>query len=293
MKLSHILLIVALSFATAFGTVFYFGAGLLNSNIPAVQETAYNRVLRTGVLRCGYADSPPYALVKDPSTGKISGILSEVTEAIAAKLNLKVEWTENTGWGTFIESLRSHRTDVFCAGLWRQGERGKYVGYGLPVYYVANYPYVAVDDHRFDQSLSSVNSPETRISAMDGEQSDIIAKTHFPKAKEVSVPQMGQLTDILVNVATHKADIVFAEPSYVNAYLQANPNTLRFAQDTPFQVFPSSLGVDIHEPELRDMLDSALVELHNQGVIEEIISKYTSDPRVFLRVAKPYLSGTR
>ncbi|MDR3425451.1 MAG: transporter substrate-binding domain-containing protein [Alphaproteobacteria bacterium] len=102
------------------------------------------------------------------------------------------------------------------------------------------------------------------------------------------MPQMGQITDILVNVATHKADVVFNEPSFVNGYMKANPNTLRLAQDTPFQVFPTSLAVEIHETQLRDMLDSALAELQNQGAIEKIISKYSTDPKVFLRVAKPY-----
>ena len=221
MKLPHIILIVALSFVTAFGTVFYFGAGLRNLNAPTAHESAYDRVLRTGVLRCGYTDWPPDVFVKDPTTGKVSGILADTTEAVAAKLNLKVEWTENTGWGSFIESLRDHRIDAFCAGVWRQAGHGRYITYGLPIFYSATYPYVAGDDHRFDQDLSIINRPEVRISAMDGEQSDVIAKTNFPKATEISVPQLGQVTDILVNVATHKADIVFNEPSFVNDYIKA------------------------------------------------------------------------
>jgi ABC-type amino acid transport substrate-binding protein len=252
------------------------------------QESAYERVLRTGVLRCGYADWPPYVFTKDPTTGKISGIFAEVVEAIAEKLKIKVEWTENTGWGNFIESLRTHRIDAFCAGGWRNAERGRYVTYTSPIFYSAVYPYVRVDDHRFDKDLSAINQPDIHISAMDGEMSDVIAKLYFPKAVEVSVPQLGQITDILVNVASHKADVVFNEPSFVNNYIKANPNSLRLAQDKPFQVFQTSLGVEIHETELRDMLDSALTELQNQGIVENIISKYSNDPTIFLRPALPY-----
>jgi ABC-type amino acid transport substrate-binding protein len=286
-KLSHILLVIILSLATAYLTARY---AVPHSNGEAVvaKESAYDRVLRTGVLRCGYADSPPYVLTQDAATGKVSGILPDVIEAAATKLKVKVEWTENTGWGNAIESLHDHRTDVFCAGLWRNAERGRYVGYGVPIYYVAVYPYVAVDDHRFDKDLDAINSPSVRISVMDGEMSDIIAKTHFPKAKEVSVPQLGQYTDILMNVTTHKADVTFAEVSLVDAFTKANPHSLRPLQSQPFEVFQSSLAVDIRETQLRDMLDNTLAELQNQGVVDVIISKYSSDPKEFLRVAKPY-----
>jgi ABC-type amino acid transport substrate-binding protein len=123
---------------------------------------------------------------------------------------------------------------------------------------------------------------------MDGQMSDIIAKKYFPKATPISIPQIGHATDILLNVASHKADITVMEPSIVEAYMKANPSQLRRAQDKPFQVFPDCFAFEIHENELREMIDSAVVELHNQGVIEEIISKYSKDPKVFLRVVQPY-----
>ncbi|NTU77313.1 MAG: amino acid ABC transporter substrate-binding protein [Alphaproteobacteria bacterium] len=266
----------------------HFGAKGTVGQQGAAKESAFDRVLRTGTLRCGYADWPPYVFVKDPTTGKISGILPDVTEAIAQKLHLKVEWTENTGWGSYIESFHANRIDAFCAGLWRSAERGRYVGYVQPIFYSAVYPYVRIDDHRFDDDLSVINAPSVRISAQDGEQSDLIAKLHFPKATPVSVPQLGQISDILVNVAMRKADVVLTESSFANGYIKANPGTLRRAQEKPFEFFPTSLGVEIHETQLRDMLDTALIELQNQGLVEGIIAKYSNDPTAFLRVAKPY-----
>ena len=286
MKLPQLLLVLLLSIAAGAASALYVSRH--QGTAVATTESSYDRVLRTGTLRCGYADWPPYVFMKDPTTGKMSGIMADLTEAIAGKLNLKVEWTENTGWGSFIESLRDHRIDVMCAGIWRNGERGRYLGYGLPMFYSPVYSYVSVDEHRFDKDYSAVDNPGTRIATMDGEMSDVIAKRFFPKATEVSVPQLGQITDILSNVADHKADIAFNEPSFVNEFMKKNPGKLRRAQDAPFQYFPTSLAVEIHEVQLRDMLDSALVELQNQGAVEEIIAKYNPDPSVFLRTAPPY-----
>jgi ABC-type amino acid transport substrate-binding protein len=289
MKFVQFLLVIALSVAAAFITAFYIVPKYQGNAAPAAaNESAYDRVLRTGILRCGYADWPPYGFTKDPTTGKVSGIFADVTEAVAAKLSLKVDWSENTGWGGFIESLRTHRIDAFCAGSYANAERGRYLAYVTPVFYSSVYPYVKVDDHRFDKDLSAVNNPDVRISVTDGEISDVIAKRSFPKAVEVSVPQLGQITDILVNVADNKADIVFDESSFIDDFIKTNPGKLRRAQDKPFETFPTVLSVDIHETQLRDMLDAALVELQDQGVVDDIISKYSTDPSVFLRAAKPY-----
>ncbi|MDX1921915.1 MAG: transporter substrate-binding domain-containing protein [Alphaproteobacteria bacterium] len=288
MKFGQVLFAVVLSVIASVGVVSWYHRQEIGQS---KQESAYERVLRTKTLRCGYADWPPYVFKKDPTTDEVSGILVDATQAIADRLKLKLEWTENTGWGSFIESLQSHRIDAFCAGVWRNAERGRYIGYTSPIFYSAVYPYVRADDHRFDKDLSLINQPDVRISTMDGEMSDMIAKLHFPKATPVSIPQLGQITDIYMNVATRKADIVFNEPSIADDFMKSNPNTLRRAQDVPFEFFPTSLCVEIRENALREMLDSATIELHNQGVIEDIISRYSKDPKVFLRVAKPYANG--
>jgi len=285
MKLPQILLTLIFSFIVAFVTVKYITP---KSNEFTPKESAYDRVLRTGVIRCGYADWPPYVFVKDPTTGKISGIFAEVAEAMANKLNLKIDWAENTGFGGAVESLRDQRIDIMCAGLFRNAQRGRYVSFLRPIFYSPVYAYVPIDEHRFDNDLLAVNQTGIRISTMDGEISDVIAKQNFPKATEVAIPQLGQITDILVNVSTHKADIVLNEPSFVDDYIKNNPNTLRRVSKEPFEVFETAFAVDMRETQLREMLNSALAELENQGVIDGIISKYNPDPKVFLHVAKPY-----
>ncbi|MDD5585909.1 MAG: transporter substrate-binding domain-containing protein [Alphaproteobacteria bacterium] len=283
--LPQIALVVLLSIATTAVTARFLGS---KEGAQSVKETAYDRVMRTGVLRCGYADFPPYLFTKDPTSGKRTGIFVETTEAVADKLGLKVEWAEDTGWGNLVESLRTHRVDAFCAGKWRDAHRGRYIAYGMPLFYMSVYPYVRVNDHRFDKDLSAINSPEARISAMDGEMSDLIAKQHFPKATAVSVPELGQITDIFLHVANNKADVVFNDSAIADAFIKANPGKLRRAQDAPYQVFPTSLVVDLHERALLDMLDSAVVELEHSGAIDAIVAKYTKDPKVLLRLAKPY-----
>jgi ABC-type amino acid transport substrate-binding protein len=71
----------------------------------ADKETSYDRVMRTGVIRCGYVEWPPY-LLKDPNTQEFSGLIYDYMMAIGKDLGFKVEWSESVGWGIFMRVLR-------------------------------------------------------------------------------------------------------------------------------------------------------------------------------------------
>ncbi|MCB1551812.1 MAG: ABC transporter substrate-binding protein, partial [Alphaproteobacteria bacterium] len=84
---------------------FVFGLSLLCLMVSPAQagtEKAYDRVVESGVIRCGYGISPP-VMVKDPNTGVMSGLDVEIWNEIGKELGLKIEWAEEAGWGNFIE----------------------------------------------------------------------------------------------------------------------------------------------------------------------------------------------
>ncbi|MCB9988548.1 MAG: transporter substrate-binding domain-containing protein [Rhodospirillales bacterium] len=254
----------------------------------AADETAYDRVMRTGKMRCGYAMWPPHVLVKDPNSGEIKGMIPDILEQAANNMDMEIEWTEEVGWGSFIESLRSNRIDAFCMVSWPTATRGRYVDYTPPLFYSVNNIYVRADDHRFDDDLSKINDPSVRVSVMDGEMSAVIHRDHFPEAQAVSIPQLAEPTQLLLNVKTGKADVAFMEPGMVKEFLKHNPGALRKVGDKPFQVFPNSIAVLIGEVKLKAMLSTAITELINHGVVQGIVDKYEPDREIFMPVAKPY-----
>jgi len=213
----------------------------------------------------------------------------DISETVAEKLGLKVEWTEDTGWANFTESLRDARIDVFCGSLFRNAARGRYIGFSVPMFFAPVYGWVAENDHRFDYDYSIVDNPSVRVASIDGRISDIVAKKNFPKAKGFSIPGNSAVSDVFLNVATHKADIVFEPAFNAHGFMLANPKKLRLAQARPFLVFQSCLAVEIHETQLKEMLDSAIIELQDQGIIQQIVAKYSpADSGEYLRVALPY-----
>lgn len=252
------------------------------------KETAYERVMRTGSIRCGYADWPPVVFMKDVKTAQLSGIMHDITEEMGKRLGLKIKWEEDTGWSNIIPSLENNRTDAFCAGFWVDAARSSHVAISKALFFNAVYPFVRADDHRFDGDLMKANDQRYRLSSIDGEMTDTIARNNFPKAQNIAVPSTVQISEALNNVATNKADIIITDYGFGKGYMEANPNKLRLLMDKPFQVFQTSYAFDIRERTLRDVIDGALIEMQNQGVVEQIIHKYSQDDKAFLLPALPY-----
>ncbi|MFZ2620647.1 MAG: transporter substrate-binding domain-containing protein [Alphaproteobacteria bacterium] len=253
----------------------------------AAQETAYERVMRTGVLRCGYMSWPPYTVV-NPNTGEPEGAMRELVDDAGKRLGLKVEWVEQIGFGEVVTALNAGRFDATCTPVWINAERGKHISFLTPLFYNGVYAYVRQDDMRFDADISLANQPSVHISTQDGTSADVIARRDFPLAQRFSIPQSADITGIFLNVANKKADIVFNDASVGKEFIRNNPNTLKQVGVAPYLVLPAALTIAMGEPDLRDMLNAVFTEMQSQGVIDRVIRKYEQDRNVVLTPAKPY-----
>lgn len=275
MKIFLISLITAL--VTALLVVQFAGTGGAKSE--GRLNKSFDHVMATRTLRCAYATWPPSVLMKDPNTGAFSGILPELFEMAGKNLNLKIEWTEETGYGPqAIEGLKAGRFDAFCGGMNQNAQRGQHVLFTNPIFFNPIYAYVRGDDHRFDKTWDIINDPQYTLSVMDGEATDTIAKNRFPNAKTFSLPQNSEMAMLYANVAHNKADLVFSDVSRADEYIKNNPGKLRRANDNAVLTYTISIPVSNEEPKLKAMLDAAFMELHGSGQTKAIVQKY--DPKL-------------
>jgi len=261
--------------------------GAPTSPMAAKQETAFERVMRTGTIRCGYAYAEPL-VIRDPTTGQMSGMGHDVMEAMAKALSLKVEWTEEVGWASFPTALSSGRIDAFCTGAWPTAGRARATDHTYPFSFQSYYAYVRTDDPRFDGNISEINKPEVSIAFLDGDASSNIAKSDFPLAKSLSLPQLVSVDEVFVNVAMHKADVALLCPAWLVKYEANNPGKIRQVQSAPIRVFGNVFFIAQGEDKLRQMLNTALTEQLSSGAVERIIAKYEKVSGSILRVAPPY-----
>ena len=255
-----------------------------HSNTGQDVESQYKKIQETKTLRAAYYPGAPLFQI-DPNTKRKSGIFYEIVESAAGKLGLKVEWTEEVGYGEMIEGLNQRRYDIFGAGVWLNASRGARADFSIPVYYDAVYAYSRKDDYRFDDNLSIIDSPKYTISTMDGELGANIAKTDFPHASTAQIPQAADWSQLILNVINNKADVVFLALAPAREYQNANPDKIRSINNQPVRVFPVSLLIRKGEYELKQSLDAALIEMLTNG---EIIQKNEKIHGSFLRTQLPY-----
>jgi polar amino acid transport system substrate-binding protein len=257
---------------------------------PVVQkpQTVFERVATTRTLRAAYITYPP-AVMRDPQTKKLNGIFVETLEQAAENLGWKVQWTEEVGWGAQIEGLQTDRYDIVGSPVWANATRARLTTLSRPVYYSGIGIYVRKGDKRFLKSLTAIDDPKVRIATIDGETGDLIARTQFPKARRVSLPQLADISEAFLQITTGKADVAFAEPYYGEAFLKANPNSItNIADKKPIKTLGNCYMLKAGEPQLKQALDVALEDLQNSGFVDRLLDKYEPSPNTFYRVAQPY-----
>lgn len=252
------------------------------------KETVYGRVLKSNTIKCAFLNYPP-ACMKDTKTGQMSGIFVEVIEKAANNLGMKVEWTEEVGWGSQIEGLDKDRYDLVGSPVWANPKRGKLTALSIPAYYSGIGVYVRANENRFDKDFSKINSKDVKVGTIDGETSDLIADNDFPNATKQSSPENSDISQKFLDLDKKSCDVVFAEPYFAFEYSKNNPGKIKnIAADKPIRLFGNVYMMKAGEWQLKQMLDVAIQDLINSGFVDKVISKYEPAPNLFYRVAAPY-----
>lgn len=268
----------------------YEGAKLRNPEAQAIQtqhESAYERVMRTRTIRCGYFVWPPL-LVKDPNTGALSGFYHDFMATLGEALDLKIEWVQELNFSTYIQDLANGRYDMECTGGWPNAQRGKLAYYAKPYAFIPSVVIVRADDTRFDQNQDLINSPSITVATIDGEASSVVRTNRFPLTKNAGLPSNTPFSDLILSVVTHKADVTFLDPVGSQQYVENNPGKIKIL-NYPHPVYLIALTVTLPQDDrLKQTIDVAIDQMQNSGQTEALLRKYETKGPLFFRVDESY-----
>lgn len=264
---------------------------LLLTAFPAFaadKESVYDRVIRTGTLRCGYIVYPPET-IKDPNTGALSGTVVDMMAEVGLHLDLKIDWVAEVGFADMFEGFKTGKYDALCSGLWKSPARARHALFTIPTNYGVYYAYVRNDDTRFDSGLSGIDDPGVKIAIIDGEYGESVAGESFAKAQTYRLPQLSDISQLLESVAAGKADVVFLQKAPAAGYLAANPGKIRAIDAYPVRVMPApAVAVPVGEQDLKALLDAAFEFMINNGTVEHILRRYDPALSSYNLIARPY-----
>ncbi len=190
------------------------------------KESVYERVMRTGTIKCGYGLWSIY-LDKNPNTGEMSGIFYDYMETLGDRLSLKIEWTEEIGWGDFIAALENNRFDAYCTIVGYNAERAREIDYLSPLFYLGADAFVKAGDTRFDNNIQGANAPDVTMATIEGDLYSKISVRDYPLSQKYEMPQLATQAELFLSVANGKADITITETSAGEEFMESNPGKIR------------------------------------------------------------------
>lgn len=269
---------------------------LFSLSVPAfaadtAKESAYDRVMRTHTLRCGYILYPPY-MDKDLKSGQLKGPSHDVVEETGKALNLSIQWVEEVPVGQDVATLETGKVDSIC------GITGTYdpnmfplIDFSQPYLYVRNMIYARAGDARFSKPVGpgDLNQPDLTFGGIEGDSTALYAKLLFPKAKVSELPQLSDTAQIFMEIDASKVDLAIVEPGVAARALASNParyKPLRFTGHLP--AYGAAFSFPKGEEKLISTINQTIDYLNVNGVIDDVLDRYDPQKTLFIRPAKPY-----
>jgi ABC-type amino acid transport substrate-binding protein len=266
--MKNVILSILLSIIAAYVTVQFIKP---HETKMVSQETAYERVMRTKTLRCGWFAEPPFTNV-DFNSNEKTGIVADIVNKFADDYDVKIEWVTISNFAMMGEDLKQGKYDAICASLFNM-PRGGLVDAVDPFVYMSAYGYVRSDETRI-RSLDQLNNAEYRIAGQEGAAVTAVAREKFPDAQFHIIPS-AELSEMLESVAVNKADVAFMIPSFYEQFSKANPGVLKpLDPDHPLQTFVLAFGVKPEEEGLKSLFNSSLHRMMASGELAQIFARY-------------------
>ena len=251
-------------------------------------ETSFERVVRTGTLRCGYNFWEP-GLVFDEKNNKLWGFYYDVMQEFEKESGIKVVWDHVVDWGQVRPELEGRRIDAMCA-MWNTTLESRYFLFTRPFAYQTVEAVVRAEDSRFGRDIQAADDPGVKIAVVDNATQDFIARSDFPKAQRVSSSPLASNAELLMDVQTGKADMMFTNPGIYEGYNKTNPGKLkRAAPGHNLRVYGDSLTLGLEDRELATLLNVSFGHLIDTGKIDALIDKYNKNyPGTFMKPKKDF-----
>jgi polar amino acid transport system substrate-binding protein len=211
-------------------------------------------------------------VMRDPNSGKLSGVWIDGIRQLFDTLNLEPEFVE-TKWGTFAGGLQADQFDVFISGFMTP-QRALALEYTRPVVFLGHSASALKKNAGKLKTLADLNSPDVTIATVLGGSGHQFAKQHFPKAN-IKPLDTGDLTASGMEVLSGRATVALDNAFSVGRFVKMNQDTMvDLFGDNPFNVLPVAWAIKPGNPRLLSFLNTMLDYMETNGVWQAVAAGY-------------------
>lgn len=229
------------------------------------------KVQSEGKIRVGYFVEPP-AVMKDPTTGELSGTFVESIKSIADQLKVKVEFTE-VDLAKFSAGLQTGAYDVSIGPTFRTIPRASSCAFTRTIFYLG-YDGVVLRGRAKDfPNEAAIDQPGITVAVKEGSAIQRYAQDNFKKAK-VLVLAGTDLSLPLQAVSSGQANVGLMNEHTVEFYHRQHPEVEVVLQDKPIQITGMSWAVRGDDLIWLNFLNTSLEFLESTGQMADWERKY-------------------
>ncbi|AYG69848.1 MULTISPECIES: transporter substrate-binding domain-containing protein [unclassified Rhizobium] len=280
-------------FKRGMAAILSFGLGLMAAATVVKAEDL--ETLKPGQLQVAIEPYMPYTALKDE---KLVGLDSDILDAVAKKLGLKIETTV-TDFPGMLAAVQSQRVDITIGGIAWSDARQKAGLFTDPPYYSP--PAMAVHG---EATYPDVQSLEGK--ALGTVTGYVWAKSiaEVPKADARTYPTADS---VFADLSSGRLDVGFLDPLLIIyqqqqrpdmkfrvAYLNA-PTAEQVAAHSDYKYFqPYMTGFYIPKqaPKLAKAISDQIDAMYKDGTLTALVTKWGGDPKQFL-VPSPDMAAQR
>jgi polar amino acid transport system substrate-binding protein len=230
-------------------------------------------IKKSGVLHLQINATFPPMDFKDPETGKITGIDVDLADAVAAKLGLKIEWTDSP-FAQLIPSLATGRTDFIWSGisdLPTRRETMDFVDYlktGTQFFTLTASPYAKPED-LCGKKIGSVRSTQYPQQTRDW------SAEHCEKAGLPAIEAIGaeNAPDVRQQLRQGRIDGA-AQGSETIPYISKLDGNAFKVVGAPFTAVTYGIAFRKDDAAFRDVIADTLQGLIDDGTYKKILEKW-------------------
>lgn len=241
------------------------GAGS-NAQARTLDQIVASKKMRIGIIPV------EEMVVRDPNTGKLSGIWIDGIRRLFSTMNIEPEFIE-TKWGTFAGALQADQFDVFISGFMTP-QRALALEYTRPVVFLGHSASALKKNADKFKTIEDLNSPDVIVATALGGSGHQFAKQFLPKAT-IKPLDTGDLTasgmEVLAGRATVAIDNAFSVGHFVKMH---DDQMVDLFKDKPFNVLPVAWTIAPGNPRLLTFLNNMLDYMDTNGIWQSAAAQY-------------------
>ena len=238
---------------------------------PAAEQTDWEYIKEKGTLVVGMTIFDPMNYYD--ADGKLIGFDTELAEAVAAKLGIAIEFQE-IEWNNKVIELNAKNIDCIWNGMTIREDLKAELDFSVPYSGNMQVPVINMKNADFFTTVESMNAADVTVAAESGSAGEGAIDSDLSGANKLTVPAQ---RDCLTELKSGTIDVGVID--YVMAEASVGEGTsyddLMIVEGIEFG--KEEYGIGFRKgSDLTEMVNAALQELANEGIVEELRAKYPS-----------------